>query len=145
MSHPLGEVGDTMQESSFSPHPHRLTSLPASNLLSPGSPETDSTGDPTSSKRGERGEEWLRHYCGELGDRFALACLVNDDPLDVRAVMEADLCREFGLPPERAECLFDLALEVMHLRICGRYHSPVVEVARLIATVTGGLSEPGAN
>lgn len=142
MSHPLDEIGDTMHESSFSPHPHRVNSLPASNLLPSGSPKTGLTGEPP---RGERGEEWLRRYCGELGDRFALACQVNDDPLDVRAVMEEDLCREFGLPPDRAECLFDLALEVMHLRIYGRYHSPVVEVARLIATVTGGLTEPGIN
>lgn len=98
-----------------------------------------STGDPSP----EGGP--LFELCAELGDRFVAACLVEDDPYLVREWMEKGIANDFELSPERAGKLFDLALEVLHLRTHGRYFGSVAEVGYLISSASGGLTEPGIN
>jgi hypothetical protein len=125
-----------MNEPHSSPRPdHRTLSAHPLPELAPGS----------SGPGGAADGAGLLEICHEIADRFVLACLVNDHPFAVREAMEIGLAEEYDLPSERAERLFDLALEVMHLRIHGRYFSPLAEIGHLIAAVTGGLAEPGSN
>ncbi|MCB1089379.1 MAG: hypothetical protein KDM63_20240 [Verrucomicrobiae bacterium] len=115
--------------------PYRFPRLPTPGGDSP-IPNPDSRNAP---------DDCLFLVCDELASRFVLACLVNDDPLEVRDAMEIELAKEFDLTPERAGQLFDLALEVMHLKVHGHYHSSEAEIGFLIASVTGGLNEVGNN
>lgn len=80
----------------------------------------------------------LWDLCGSVADQFVRGCLNADNPFVVRRRLERQISANLGYDETRAEALFELSLEALHLRCEGRYQKEVTEVARLMAVVTGG-------
>lgn len=94
---------------------------------------------------GDAGAFALLEWSQVQGDRFVLACRAGADPFVVREAMERQWREGLRLPADRAEALFDLMLEAMHLRLYGRYASSPAEVGHLLAVASGGLVDLGSN
>lgn len=132
MAHPLGQNG-SMHET-----PNRLESI-----FSAKSPTSGITFSVPCTD--DEGECPLFLLCEHLAARFHRDCLLADTPRSVRRRLERRIRRRLRLDRERAAALFDLALELQHLKDLGCYQKPIAEIGRLIALVSGTELRPEDN
>lgn len=135
----------------FPPIPPDSPDRPASAASPPpgGSPEGAGAHgpeeQPSPDAADDAGAFALFEWSQGQADRFVLACRAGADPFAVREAMERQWREGLRLPADRAEALFDLMLEAMHLRLYGRYASSPAEVGHLLAVASGGLVDLGSN
>lgn len=87
----------------------------------------------------------LFELCESIFERFVRLALSLDCPLLARKALLPELVAELGLDRERAESLFELSLEVGHLRAHGDYFRSELEIGILVSRVTDGWVEAGRN
>ena len=87
----------------------------------------------------------LLDLCQAVFERFARLALSLDCPLLARKALLPKLVQELGLDRERVEAIFELSLEVGHLRAHGNYFRSELEIGILISRVTDGWVEAGRN
>lgn len=83
--------------------------------------------------------------CEELADLYSYYRKEGENPYASRIAIEAAIVEEYGLAPDRAAGLLDLARETRHLRRHGSYRRAIAEIGWLIAFVTEGWTGEGEN
>lgn len=83
--------------------------------------------------------------CERLANHYARECREAGSHEVARRRMEQKIRKRLHWSGRRAAALFDLAMELRHLRIHDRYRRSVVEVGRLIALASGTELRPEDN
>lgn len=70
---------------------------------------------------------------------------VENDPTDVRDNVATSLRHTLRCGTEQAECLIEIALEMIHQKTHGTYQRSPLELSFLMAKATGLVGDPAAN
>lgn len=87
----------------------------------------------------------LLGLCHEIAGLILRRHQEKNDPVAVRCEVRARLVQMMSCTEERAERLIDLSLELVHVKIHGRYRRNPLELSILIARAGNQLREIGAN
>ncbi|MDP4792615.1 MAG: hypothetical protein NWR21_06065 [Verrucomicrobiales bacterium] len=87
----------------------------------------------------------LLGLCHEIAGLILRRHQEKNDPVAVRREVRARLVQMMSCTEERAERLIDLSLELVHVKIHGRYRRNPLELSILIARAGNQLREIGAN
>lgn len=87
----------------------------------------------------------LINFCRELSGIMMRQYSGEGDVGELRSRLESSLIATLRCSSLQAQCLIDLALELIHARIHGRYRRTEVELSYLIATATGAVSDVSSN
>jgi len=87
----------------------------------------------------------LLSFCRELAGHLIRRYRSGDEPAEVRATFEEELAGALECDPFQAECLVELAIEVLHVKVHGKYRRDPVELSFLIAQTTGVVREVSWN
>ncbi len=87
----------------------------------------------------------LLGLCHEIAGLILRRRMENRDAVAVRHEVRKRLVRMLSCPEERAERLIDLSLELIHVKIHGRFQRNPLELSLLIARAGNQLREAGDN
>lgn len=87
----------------------------------------------------------LINFCRELSGIMIRQYSGEGDVGELRGRIESSLIATLRCSSLQAQCLIDLALELIHARVHGQYRRTKVELSYLIATATGAVSDASSN
>ena len=87
----------------------------------------------------------LIKFCRELAVILIRRYMVENDADGLREKLCASLIATLDCTRLQAQCLIDLALELIHAKVHGKYRRTDVELSFLIATATGAVDDVNAN
>ncbi len=87
----------------------------------------------------------LIKFCRELAVIILRRYSIEDDAAQLRSRLHQSLMQTLQCSSQQAECLIDLALELIHSKVHGRYRRTELELSYLVATATGAVSDISAN
>jgi len=87
----------------------------------------------------------LIKFCRELSVILIRQYLRNEDAAGLRNRTCDSLVATLKCSSIQAQCLIDLALELIHAKVHGKYRRSNVELSYLIATATGAVADVGCN
>lgn len=93
----------------------------------------------------ESARSGLLGLCHEIAGLILRRHAEGKDAVTVRREVSANLVRVMACPTERAERLIDLSLELIHLKVHGRYQRDALELSLLIAQAANQLRKVGDN
>ncbi|MDF1813006.1 MAG: hypothetical protein P1V20_12350 [Verrucomicrobiales bacterium] len=87
----------------------------------------------------------LMKFCRELSVILIRRYSIDDDAADLREALVPSLQNTLNCSEQQAHCLIDLALEMIHAKVHGKYRRTDVELGGLIAVATGAVTDVAAN
>ena len=101
--------------------------------------------DPLNRAGSNTQDSGLLNFCRELSVILIKKYLVGDDPAEVRQEVIFELIARLHCTRAQANHLVDLALEILHVQVHGRYRRSEVELTYLIAKTTGAVRDVSLN
>ncbi len=92
----------------------------------------------------EEGAGLLR-FCRELSAVLIKKYLVGNDPAAVRQELVYELIARIQCSSAQANHLVDLALEIIHVHVHGKYRRSELDLTYLIAKASGGVRDTSLN
>ncbi len=94
----------------------------------------------------ERDGERIFKFCRELSVVLIRGYQQCDGEIgELRANLRASLVKTLKCGEHQADCLIELALELVYVRLYGRYRRSNVDLSLLIATATGAVGDVSVN
>ncbi len=93
----------------------------------------------------ESAQRGLLGLCHEIAGLILRRQMEKNDAVAVRREVRAKLVELMSCTEDRAERLIDLSLELIHVKIHGRYRLNPLELSLLIARAGNQLREVGGN
>jgi len=87
----------------------------------------------------------LIKFCRELAGILIRGYRSEGDAGEIRQRLAASLMETLRCSEKQALCLVELALELIHAKIHGKYRRSEADLACLIATATGAVQDVSAN
>jgi len=110
-----------------------------------GLPTVPTTGPAKSATERESAQSGLLGLCHEIAGLILRRQMEKNDAAAVRREVRARLMQMMSCTAERAERLIELSLELIHVKIHGRYRRNPLELSLLIARAGNQLREVGDN
>jgi len=87
----------------------------------------------------------LLRFCRELSVVLIKKYLVGNDPAEVRQELVYELIARIQCSSAQANHLVDLALEIIHVHVHGKYRRNELDLTCLIAKATGAVGDVSMN